>query len=172
MKKKIIIIILVIIGIVAVGYIVKKTNIFKGSEPVKTVEPMIRPISSRQNVLDLSGLRLTEVPGDTFEKTDTEELNLSNNNLSGALPSQVGKLQNLKVLNLSNNNFTGVPAEIGSLKNLELLDLSNNSITGLPNELGNLKNLKYLDLTGNNYSKADLNEIKRNLPLFTVVKVG
>ncbi len=172
MKKKIIILILVIIGIVTVGFVVKRTNIFSRPEPVKIVEPMIKPISSRQNVLNLSGQNLNKLPSGTFDKTDLDELNLSHNNLNGSLPSEVGRLQNLKVLNLSNNNFTGVPAEIGSLKNLELLDLSNNSITGLPNELGNLTNLKYLDLTGNDYSKSDLNEIKAKLPLFTVVKVG
>ncbi|KXJ99174.1 MAG: Leucine Rich repeats (2 copies) [Parcubacteria bacterium OLB19] len=114
-------------------------------------------------VLDLSGQGLTKVPDYVFNKTNTEELNLSNNKLSGALQAEVRHLTNLRVLNLSNNKFTGVPAEVGQLKKLEVLDLSNNNLTGLPYELGNLSNLKVLNLRGNNYAKADLEIIKKTL---------
>jgi len=114
--------------------------------------------------LDLSNQGLTVVSDDVFKKTDLESLNLSSNQLTDALPSQIGQLKHLKVLNLSNNQMTGVPAEIGQLQNLEVLDLSNNQITGLPNEIGNLKNLKVLVLSGNNYSQQDLSVIESNLP--------
>ncbi len=90
-------------------------------------------------------------------------LNISNNNISGALPSEIQGLKKLKVLNASNNLMTGVPAEVGQLSNLEVLDLSNNNLTGLPNELGNLKKLKTLDLSGNSYSTQDLDVIKKSL---------
>ncbi len=115
-------------------------------------------------VIDLSNTGLTKTPMDIFSKTNTAELNLSQNSLTGSLPAEIRLLQNLKVLNLSNNQFTGVPAEIGQLKNLEVLDLSNNKITGLPNELGNLSNLKILNLKGNAYSAADLAGITARLP--------
>lgn len=115
-------------------------------------------------VIDLSNTGLTKTPMDVFGKTNTEELNLSQNSLTGSLPAEIRLLQILKVLNLSNNQFTGVPAEIGQLKNLEVLDLSNNKITGLPNELGNLSNLKILNLKGNAYSAADLAGITARLP--------
>ena len=99
-----------------------------------------------------------------LQQTDLEELNISNNQITGALPSQIQNLKNLKTLNMSNNLMTGIPAEIGQLQKLETLDLSNNQFTGLPNELGNLKNLKTLNLSGNNYSFQDLNAITANLP--------
>ena len=89
------------------------------------------------NVIDLSGQGLTKAPDNIFSKTSTEELNLSNNNLSGSLQAEVRHLQALKVLNLSTNKFTGVPAEVGQLKNLEVLNHPNNNLTGLPYELGN-----------------------------------
>lgn len=114
--------------------------------------------------LDLSGQGLEKLPSYVLSRTDLEELNISNNKLAGALPSEIVKLTNLKVLNASNNLMTGVPAEIGHLPNLEVLDLSNNQLTGLPNELGQLSKLKILNLSGNDYSKQDLDIIRNGLP--------
>ncbi len=128
-------------------------------------------ILNNKSVLDLSNRGLTQTPKDVFEKTDIQELDLSNNKLTGSLQAEIRHLQNLRVLDLSGNQFTGVPAEIGQLKNLEVLDLSNNRITGLPMELGNLSNLKVLNLKGNEYSEMDLNLIKEKLPATTVIRV-
>jgi Leucine-rich repeat (LRR) protein len=140
------------------------------SENDTNSKPVATSTSARV-VIDLSNTGLTKTPMDVFSKTNTEELNLSKNSLTGSLPAEVRLLQNLKVLNLSNNQFTGVPAEIGQLQKLEELDLSNNKITGLPNELGNLTNLKTLNLKGNSYSEADLDGIKARLPQTAVVLV-
>jgi len=122
------------------------------------------PAVQTDKILDLSHKNLTKVDISIFDKTNLTELNVSYNQLTGALPSQIGKLKNLKVLNASNNQMTGVPAEVGQLNNLEILDLSNNQLTGLPNELANLKNLKTLNLSGNQYSEQDLNGIRNSLP--------
>jgi len=119
--------------------------------------------------INLSGQKLTKVPMTIFDKIDTEILDLSNNQLTGALPSQIGNLKKLKVLKANNNLMTGVPAEIGQLSNLQTLDLSNNQLTGLPNELGNLKNLKTLNLAGNKYSQQDLDKIKQSLTNTTFI---
>ncbi len=115
-------------------------------------------------VLDLSNQGLTKVPEYIFNMTNLQELNISNNQLTGAIQSQIGQLKKLKVLNASNNLMTGVPAEVGQLTNLQILDLSNNQLTGLPNELANLKNLKIFNISGNNYSTQDLNGIIQKLP--------
>jgi Leucine-rich repeat (LRR) protein len=116
------------------------------------------------NILDLSGQGLAKIPDYVFEQTNLEDLDVSDNQLTGAIQGEIRHLQNLKSLNLSKNKMTGVPAEIGQLQKLEILDLSENQLTGLPNELGNLKNLKTLDLSGNNYSEYDLEIIQKNLP--------
>lgn len=121
-------------------------------------------VVSADKVLDLSHKNLTKIDMSIFDKTDLEELNVSNNNLIDALPSQIGKLKKLRILNASNNQMTGVPAEVGQLTNLEILDLSNNQLTGLPNELANLKNLKTLNLSGNQYSEQDLKVMRNSLP--------
>lgn len=114
--------------------------------------------------LDLSSRNLEKLEMSVFEKSELESLNISSNNLSDALPSQIGNLKNLKVLNASNNSFTGVPAELGQLTKLEVLDFSNNNLTGLPNELGELKNLKKFNISGNEFSKQDLDGIREKLP--------
>lgn len=119
--------------------------------------------------LDLSNQGLTKIPNDVFNKTQLQELNVSNNQIEGAIQSQIGQLGKLRILDASDNLMTGVPAEIGKLSNLTMLDLSNNKLTGLPNELGNLKKLEILDLSGNNVSQMDLDGIKKNLPATTTV---
>jgi Leucine-rich repeat (LRR) protein len=120
--------------------------------------------------LDLSLQNLTAVDDEVFSRTELTLLDLSNNNLSGSLQGEIRFLQNLKTLDLSDNNWTGVPAEIGQLEKLEVLDLSNNPITGLPHELGSLQNLQLLDLRSTNYSKDDLEIIKKTLPASTVIR--
>ncbi|MCA9308230.1 leucine-rich repeat domain-containing protein [candidate division WWE3 bacterium] len=126
-------------------------------------EPLTSPTSSVYT-LDLSAQSLDKLPEYVLSYTLLEELIISNNNITGALPAEIRNLKNLKVLDASNNNMTGVPAEVGQLSNLEVLNLSNNKLTGLPYELGNLKNLQILDLSGNDYAKADLDVIKKGLP--------
>lgn len=120
--------------------------------------------------LELNNQGLTKLPDYVLKRTDLQELNISNNKLTGALPAEIRFLSNLQVLNMSHNSLTGVPAEVGQLNNLQILDLSYNQLTGLPYEIGNLKNLKKLILTGNNYSEADLAIILQSLPNVTVIK--
>lgn len=158
------IIVLVAIILLLVGYFA-----FNQKSPIETKDQEMvnqeveKQVMSNGKVLDLSNQDLTKIPDSVFDKTDLEELNVSNNKLTGAVQAEIRHLQNLRVLNLSNNQMTGVPAEIGQLENLEILNLSNNQLTGLPYELGNLKNLKTLYIFGNNYSEQDLNIIKSNL---------
>lgn len=138
-----------------------KENALTNNEVVTKEKPVQKPVT---NKLDLSNQQLTKIPNNVFNQTNLEELNVSNNKITGAIQAEIRHLQKLKVLNASNNLMTGVPAEFGQLQNLEILDLSNNQLTGLPYELGNLKNLKTLNISGNNYSTLDLGIIKEKLP--------
>ena len=83
-------------------------------------------------------------------------LSLGRNNLTGAIPSQLGSLSDLETLWLGDNQLTGaIPAELGSLSNLDYLGLESNALTGaIPTELGNLSSLTWLALNGNQLTGA------------------
>jgi len=138
-------------------------------EQIESIKTDSIPKNNSSKTLDLSSQNLNKVPSYVFEIKELEELNLSDNNLEGALPAEIKHNENLKKINVSNNNMTGIPAEIGQLFKLETLDYSNNEITGLPLEIANLKNLQELDLSGNNYSETDLNQIKEALPNLKII---
>ena len=80
------------------------------------------------------------------------ELVLSDNDLSGTLPAELGDLTRLSRLELDDNQLSGpIPQELGTLDRLTRLDLSGNTLNGtIPAELGRLNRLIRLDLNGNN----------------------
>ena len=121
--------------------------------------------------LDLCGLNLTEFPEEIFELADTLEiLNLSGNKLQ-TLPSDLGRLVNLKILFCSENNFSHLPEVLGDCPKLSMvafrankiievypkslppslrwLILTDNSICELPSTIGHCRNLQKLMLSGN-----------------------
>jgi len=81
-------------------------------------------------------------------------IDLTNNVLSGSIPTSVGDLTNLTWLSLGMNSLTGpIPAEIGNLTNLQALRLWINQLDGsIPDEIGNLTNLRDLGLGANRLS--------------------
>lgn len=164
-KKKVLFIAIFLIVAVALFYkqIIKTPNTTNVNPTPGNVEKQTSINTDQTNALDLSNQGLEKLPAYVLKISSLEELNISNNKIGGALPAEIHDLKKLRVLDASNNLMTGVPAEVGQLQNLETLNLSNNKLTGLPNELGNLKKLKVLNLSGNNYSKQDLEVIKRGL---------
>nr|KAJ0192340.1 hypothetical protein LSAT_V11C800410530 [Lactuca sativa] len=71
--------------------------------------------------------------------------------LKGRIPETLGRLTNLRDLDLSDNGVTGtIPESLGRLSFLEVLDLSQNQLTGLiPESLGKLAALTDMDLGSN-----------------------
>ena len=80
------------------------------------------------------------------------KLDLSHNNLLGAIPPVIASLGNLIELNLSANDLSGgpIPPELAGLAKLETLNLSGIHVAGgVPPEIGDLAQLKTLKLSGN-----------------------
>jgi uncharacterized protein YkwD len=170
MKKISIIIIVAVLALVYLGFkVVNNNSNEKIEQQAKNNVQSEEVIGQKTTVLDLSSQNIKKIPEYVLEMDELKELNLSGNDLEGALPSEIERLKDLEKLDVSGNNMTGIPAEIGKLEKLEELDYSDNEITGLPLEIGNLKNLKEFDLSGNEYSEEDLDKIKKELPNLEVI---
>ncbi|PSS36322.1 Receptor protein kinase-like protein [Actinidia chinensis var. chinensis] len=78
-------------------------------------------------------------------------ISLSDKELTGYLPSELGAILSLQHLSLSNNNFSSlIPSHLFNSPNLLSLDLSRNSLSGpIPPQISYLQNLSHLDLSSN-----------------------
>ena len=105
--------------------------------------------------------------------TRLQFLTLSNNELSGPIPPELGQLTRLETLQLGWNQFTGpIPAELGQLTALRIyLDLAGNQLSGpIPPELGRLTNLERLSLQNSQLSGPIPVELG-NLTGLTVLRI-
>ena len=105
--------------------------------------------------LDLSDNQLQgALPADLADLEQLEALYLNDNELSGKIPSELGNLSNLVRLLLAGNELSGaIPPELGNLPDLELLLLGDNELSGkIPPELGKLSSLSVLALQANELS--------------------
>ncbi|XP_031479107.1 receptor-like protein 48 [Nymphaea colorata] len=82
-------------------------------------------------------------------------VDMSNNNFTGEIPEEIGRLKYLHGLNVSNNHLKGlIPNSFDNLLQLEWLDTSHNQLSGpIPEGLADLTflsilNLSYNDLQG------------------------
>jgi Leucine-rich repeat (LRR) protein len=84
------------------------------------------------------------------------------------IPSSIGYLYHLKVLNLSANGIKTIPNYIFNLSNLREIDLSENKIEEIPKSISNLKKLKILNLKNNKIHKisSELNDYVNSLNKF------
>jgi Leucine-rich repeat (LRR) protein len=95
-------------------------NAITGSFPVWLTSPALETLSLSSNflsgVLNVSGFKNLRV------------LVVSNNLLSGKLPSAISSLQNLQILSLAHNRFTGAVPRLENLRNLTSLNLGGNAL--------------------------------------------
>ncbi|KAA8532895.1 hypothetical protein F0562_032988 [Nyssa sinensis] len=131
-------------------------NNFSGSIPLPPIAP--ERLEKKINYAFLAGGNKLggSFPGNFFGKCNGLNgmiVNVSNNKLSGQIPSEIGVMcRSLKFLDASRNQISGsIPQSLGDLKYLIVLDLSRNKLHGqVPVSLGQLKYLKYLSLASNN----------------------
>jgi Leucine-rich repeat (LRR) protein len=101
--------------------------------------------------LDLSQSDLTGALPIITGISSLQAVILYGNELAGSIPPEYGNLLNLTALDLNDNKLTGsIPASLGNLINLQVLHLADNQLSGpVPDELGNLTGLLLLNLSGN-----------------------
>ncbi|XP_027355038.1 receptor-like protein kinase HSL1 [Abrus precatorius] len=146
--------------------LVLSNNSFSGQLPSKLSSTMSRldirnnnfsgQISSGTSNLVVFDARNNMLSGEIPRELTGSRLNtlmLDDNQLSGALPSQIISWQSLNTLTLSRNKLSGpIPIAMASLPNLVYLDLSQNAISGeIPPQFDQLK-LIFLNLSSNQLS--------------------
>jgi len=99
-------------------------------------------------VLNLSRKNLTNLPSSIGKLKQLRILDLEDNRLN-SLPSSIGNLKNLIYIGLEGNRLNSLPESIFKLKKLQELRLSQNYLESVPRQIGNLKNLTNLGLAGN-----------------------
>ncbi|KAL6564566.1 hypothetical protein OROMI_016016 [Orobanche minor] len=115
-------------------------------------------------------LPLSFLPNLVTSLNSLETLTISDANITGTIPLDIGNCLSLRKIDLSSNNLVGsIPATIGNLKDLEELVLNSNQLTGkIPAELGNCTLLKNLALFDNRLSGSVPGEIGNLLDLETL----
>jgi Leucine-rich repeat (LRR) protein len=85
----------------------------------------------------------TEKRIEEARRTGAVDLDLSDLGLQ-SLPESIGRLAQLRNLQLYNNRLTALPESIGQLTELRELNLLNNRLTALPESIGQLIGLRDL----------------------------
>ena len=117
--------------------------------------------------LDLSDNQLSDsIPSSLGNLTNLTVLNLGSNQLVGSIPSSLGSLTNLARLYLHHNQLSGtIPSSLGNLSKLIALYLNHNQLSGtIPSSLGNLTNLSGLWLQNNNFTFDGMELIATKFP--------
>lgn len=98
------------------------------------------------------------LPSSLGNLSDITLLNLDRNAITGTIPLTLTHLANLRWLNLFDNELTGkLPSDVRGWRSIENISLSENSIRGsLPTTLTSLQNLQWL--------QADNNRLTGSLP--------
>ena len=111
---------------------------------------------------DISSNQLTgPIPSEIGALTLLTYLDLSSNQLTGPIPSAIGSLTRLTYLHLGSNRLAKtVPTEIGLLTKLSTMYMFSNSLTGrIPTEIGLLTNLEISYLWNNSLTASVPTEI-------------
>jgi Leucine-rich repeat (LRR) protein len=106
--------------------------------------------------LDLSNNDLTsQLPSNMFNSDKLQVIDLNGNRMIGTLPNVPSKNTALQFLSLWNNTLTGaIPASLENLEGLQHLDISLNYFSSYPDSLQQMTALKYFFMGSNEFTEA------------------
>ncbi|TPX64167.1 hypothetical protein CcCBS67573_g08482 [Chytriomyces confervae] len=108
---------------------------------------------TKLTIIDIGLNGLTgEIPSSISQMSALQEMYIGFNKLSGEIPSSVSSMaSHLRVINMSNNKLTGpLPTSYGALTLLTELELQNNMLTGtIPSEYGSFTRMADFQLSNN-----------------------
>ncbi|CAA2965511.1 probable LRR receptor-like serine threonine-kinase At3g47570 isoform X2, partial [Olea europaea subsp. europaea] len=125
------------------------------------------PLQRRHGLPRLQGLYLSEnklsgeIPSNLSECLQLQTLSLSYNKFSGSIPQEIGRIRTLQKLYLYSNDLSGaIPHELGNLENLKELGMGLNFLNGsIPASIFNISSLQYIDIGSCNLSDVIPHEI-------------
>ena len=119
-----------------------------------------------EEFLNLSTLKVSNnnlsgrIPTELVKATQLQSLDLSSNHLVGEISKELGKLKLIKLI-LDDNELSGIiPTEIGMLSDLDTLNLAANNLSGaIPKQLGGCSKLLFLNLSNNKFTESIPSEL-------------
>ncbi|KAF8017447.1 hypothetical protein BT93_H2581 [Corymbia citriodora subsp. variegata] len=103
----------------------------------------LRKLSS----LDLDGADIDGLPHNFEFPQRLERLSLRDCQKLVRLPTSIGKLDRLEVMDLSLTKITELPESVENLRNLKTLKMAHTSLRKFPRDIVNLKNLEEIDFS-------------------------
>ncbi|XP_049332323.1 leucine-rich repeat and calponin homology domain-containing protein 2 isoform X1 [Astyanax mexicanus] len=146
--------------------------VLQHQQPLHTARSLERALEDAvcSGILNISGRKLREYPGLSYDLTDTTQADLSKNrfgeippevcmfapleslnlyhNCIKMIPEAIVNLQMLTYLNISRNQLSILPKFLFNLP-LRVLVVSNNKLVSVPDEIGKAKDLMELDISCN-----------------------
>ncbi len=134
-----------------IGGLVNLVGLVLSDNHLKAVSSEIGSLRNLHS-LNLSGNYLHSLPPEMNQLQSLSNFHLSKN-LFTDLPLEIIGLP-LSYLDLSWNCLTSLPSEIGKLSNLRQFDISHNYLSSLPSEIDKLTQIEFLDCSSNRLTRA------------------
>ncbi|KAK3016016.1 hypothetical protein RJ639_007335 [Escallonia herrerae] len=122
----------------------------------------IANLSSKLETLWLGWNKISgSIPQEIGKLNNLYVLAINDNTISGSIPESIGKLFKLQQLWIVANNISGkIPPSIGNITGLSSVGAAENMLEGsIPAELGNCTNLQLLDLGSNRLTGVILEQV-------------
>ncbi|KAJ4728611.1 Receptor-like protein [Melia azedarach] len=141
-----------IMNLTSLSYLNLSYSVFSGQIPSEILQlsQLVSLDVSRNHYLELQNPSLKTLVGKLL---NLKVLDLSEVNISSSIPPALTNLSSLNLLSFSGCGLQGTfPSSIGNLINLLHLDISYNNLKGtLSSSIGNLTELLHLDISYNNF---------------------